>query len=461
MNGSEGQAVSIASVDLRLDGWANILSGLGMMGHDPKRHTTYLGAEVIPSETLANMYRTDGFARKIVDRPVFDMLREGFSVVVTEPGEAEGETNTAEAAGVVSYLDGINWKSQVGEFLQWDRLYGAALLIVGANDGGKLEDPLKSESIKTIEFLRVVDASSYDRTQDLETDAQSPRFGQPKTYKVNPNTAKEYTVHYSRAYELRGLKVPPNSGGTKAPNGAGDSVLQACFAALRGLGMTYSNTESIVDEFVVSVMTVKGLTGMVGTGRESVVLARLKLMDLARSLINTRLIDSDEKYDRTSTGVAGLSDILEREAERVSAVSGIPVRILMGKQSGGLNNTGDAETRDYYDHVDALREERAAPVLEWLTVLTFSAKDGPTKGSVPDDWALSFPPLWQMDDKEKAEVYKTMADGDAAYLDRGVLTSAEVATSRFTDDGYSLETSLMVPREIPEPDDGTGAGGDE
>jgi len=433
----------------RLDGWANLLTGLGMAGHDKKKHVTYRGDEVQDADTLANLYRTDGFAQKVVDRPVFDMLREGFRVEVTEPGEADGETQTAEAGGVLTYLDALAWKSKVGEFLRWDRLYGGALLIVGANDGRTLESPIGPD-VRTIEFLRILDINAYDREQGLVKDPASPRYLEPEYYVVNPGAPTEYKVHHTRALELRGVKVPPNVRGSYKPaRGAGDSVLQANFAALRGLGVVYSDTESILDDFVTTVLTVKGLQGMIAAGKERQVLERLKLMDLARAIINTQLLDENEQFSKVTSSVAGLAELIDRFAERLSAVSGIPYRILMGKQEGGLNNKGEGETRDYYDHIDAMRDERLSPVAEWLTELVFRASDGPTNGKVPADWSITFPPLWQQSDEEKSKVYLSMAQGDSLYIDRGVLSAAEVASSRFGGDGYSLDTTLQTERTLP------------
>lgn len=421
------------------DGWANVLTGLGMKSRDKKTRATYLLDVNIDKQELANLYRKDGFARKVVDRPVFDMVREGFEV-----------KNDADQV-VLGYLKDLKWKHHISRVLKWDRLYGGALLIVGAQDGQKLDKPLNRRNLRKIEFLRVVDAYSYDRTRNLEQDPQNPRFGKPNSYLVNAgDPTKGYEVHYTRAFEYMGLAIPPGSSDMdRGKNAGGDSVLQGCYESLRALGVMYSNVESILDDFVTTVMTMKGLQGMIASGQESRILSRMHIMDMAKSIINTVLLDENEEFTKQTSSVGGLPDLIDRAAERLSAVSNIPSRILMGKQLGGLNNQGEAETRDWYDYVSSLQEDYLQPCLEWLVGLVMACREGPTRGREIDGWGIVFNPLWQLSDKEVAEIHKTQADADAVYIDIGVLQPAEVALSRFGQDEYSLDTMMLAERVAP------------
>ncbi len=60
------------------------------------------------------------------------------------------------------------------------------------------------------------------------------------------------------------------------------------------------------------------------------------------------------------------------------------------------------------------------------------------------NWSVKPRPLWQLTEKEKAETRKIQADTDAVYLDRQVLKSTEVRSSRFGGDTYSSETVLSA-----------------
>jgi len=86
-------------------------------------------------------------------------------------------------------------------------------------------------------------------------------------------------------------------------------------------------------------------------------------------------------------------------------------------------------------------------VLAFLRVLARSL------GIAVDGLDVTFPPLWSMSDKEQAELRKTVADTDVAYINAGVLLPEEVALSRFGSGTWSAETTvdLDVPRDAAPP----------
>ena len=85
------------------------------------------------------------------------------------------------------------------------------------------------------------------------------------------------------------------------------------------------------------------------------------------------------------------------------------------------------------------------------------ATDGPTKGQVLPDLSFVFNSLWQMDDKERAEIEKIVAEKDAIYYNINVLTENEIANNRYGGATYSQDTVLDdIERDDmniePEPD---------
>ena len=76
----------------------------------------------------------------------------------------------------------------------------------------------------------------------------------------------------------------------------------------------------------------------------------------------------------------------------------------------------------------------------------FLSKDGPTNGAEPDDWSLKFRPLYQLTEKEKAELRLTQSKTDLGYIDTGVVSEDEIAYSRFGGGEYSSETILDLEK---------------
>src|SRR5690606_23610336 len=60
-----------------------------------------------------------------------------------------------------------------------------------------------------------------------------------------------------------------------------------------------------------------------------------------------------------------------------------------------------------------------------------------------EELGIKWRPMWQMTDKENAELRKMVADTDNLYYNMGALDPSEIRNSRFAnEDGYSMETEL-------------------
>ena len=94
----------------------------------------------------------------------------------------------------------------------------------------------------------------------------------------------------------------------------------------------------------------------------------------------------------------------------------------------------------WYDFVDSQRQEYLAPKILNLTRKL-------NRGAI-ESLEIEFEPLWQLDEKEEADVRVKVSQADAVYLDRGVLDPAEVAVSRFGQGGFSMETKLDVSTRV-------------
>ena len=70
-------------------------------------------------------------------------------------------------------------------------------------------------------------------------------------------------------------------------------------------------------------------------------------------------------------------------------------------------------------------------------------------GEVRDDVRYTWPSLWEMTEREKAEVNKIKADTDAIYLDRYTVDQEEARSALSTDENSRY--AGIVPEEVPEP----------
>jgi phage-related protein (TIGR01555 family) len=161
-------------------------------------------------------------------------------------------------------------------------------------------------------------------------------------------------------------------------------------------------------------------------------------------MTNTVLIDSKEKFERITTPMSGLPEMLDRFCNRLAAATKTPVTLLMGQAPAGLNATGKADMQFFADQVRAEQKKKMRRQLTRIIKLLFLAKNGPTKGVAPEKWSIKFNPLTQLSPLEEATMRYTVAQTDGIYIDKQVTLAEEVAKSRFGGDGYSMETKVNL-----------------
>ena len=175
---------------------------------------------------------------------------------------------------------------------------------------------------------------------------------------------------------------------------------------------------------------------------DETVLKRLNILNMTKSVMNTAIVDANEVYEKQTTNVSGIPEVLDRFMLALSAVTRIPVSLLFGRSHTGLNATGDNEVRNFYDAVKQEQEHKLRPCLEKLMRYIMLSKDGPFNGVEPENWSLQFIPLWQNTEEQEAIVRRTIAETDVMYINAGVLDPSEVAISRFGGNKWSRETEI-------------------
>jgi phage-related protein (TIGR01555 family) len=410
----------------RADGWANVFTGMGIRNRDKTVATKAAPAQLISTQEATSVYVGGGLGRRIVDLPAETMTREWLEVETEDK-----ETGKA----ITARLDELNAKEAITNAVRWSRLYGGALVIIGFDDGAEsLAEPLNEATIRNVTFLHTFDRTEVNHNATvLYREPTSPRYGLPEIYTINPAGGSMFTVHESRVLRFEGDPLPRQAWRENQCWGA--SVLQSCIDALKQTGTGYHAALTIMTEFILGVLTVKDLGDLIqsDSGNEAL-MSRLNILDMSKSNLNTIVVDVDEKFERQSATVTGMADLMDRFIRHLSAVSGIPVNVLMGQSPAGLNATGDSDIRNWYDCIKAEQEDRILPAANKLVRFLLISKEGPTRGKEPADWRVVFRPLWQMTAKECAEIDKIKTES-AVLLVESAIADVDEARKMFTADG--------------------------
>ena len=425
--------VKTKNTEFKTDGWMNILSGLGVPGRDKTASTVFRACPQFGWCELDQLYRADGLTKRIIDIVSAEMIRQGWEV----DGDPEGL--------LVSKFEEMNLYAKLTNLIQWARLYGGGLIVMGIADGRELDQPVNINNIEAVTWLHVFDRWQTQILFEYMTlDLNDQNYGYPTLYQITDyRTGAVFNVHHSRVLRMDWSILPPRD--RNFNQGWGDSVILSIYDELKNYGSAFANTSAIMQDFVNGILKIPGLSQSLASNcNDSAILKRLDFANLSKSVAQMMVLDGEEVYEKLSTNVGGLSDLLDRFMLSLSSVTGIPVTLLFGRSPGGLNATGDSDVRNFYDMIKQYQELKLKPILEKLTLYIFKSKTGPTKGLEPENWSIQFAPLWQNTEEQEANVRRTVAETDAIYIDRGVLDPNEVAISRFGGDRWSMNTLIDI-----------------
>lgn len=428
-----------------LDGLKNIVANLNT-SRDKASHSTYEEVTV-DDEQLVAMYRTSAIAKKIVDLPAEDSLREWREWYATKEQ--------------ISLLEGeekrLGKQAAYTKASKRARLFGGAAIFIGTGDND-LEKPLDPERIAKggIKYLTVLSRHSL-MAGLLGTDPREPTYGKPIDYQMSTEFAI-LTIHPSRLVIFHGSELPDERySGSRL--GWSDPVLQSVLTSVRNLDATVANVASLVFEAKVDVVGINGFNEGLRSGGhayEQLVLTRAALTAQGKGVNGTMVMDALDTYTQKSASFATLPDIMDRFMQLTSAASSIPMTLLFGMSAGGLNATGESDTRGYYDRVKVLQTLQITPASNILDeCLIHSAL-----GSRPPEVHYNWRPLWQPTTKERAETGKLVADtfkivSDLEVLDPEVI--AEALVNGLTENGLAtgLESGVVESdNDVPDGDQG-------
>lgn len=388
------------SLEERNDSWQNFLTGLGSK-RDKASYTHLLPNNNISPEYLEQLYLNDDMAARIIELLPYEMLRQGFSV--------NGENNP-----------NLELKEHLFDALVKARLFGAAFIFLGLDDGLNQSQPTNLSRLKNLKFINVISAKELT-IKSLYKDALCANFGHPELYEL---IQSKELIHESRLvpfYAMRPLNpriFPP-------------SVLQRLYPVLQQFHSSWQATAHLMNDAAQAVFKLKGLHSAMSSNRSQDLLKRMELVDMSRSVSRSILLDAeDEDFRRDTYGFSGIPEILEKMTLRLAAAARIPVSLLMGQAPAGLNATGDSDIRFFYDQVKA-EQEALKPKIERIYKISTKNENA--------SYAIEFPALWQLTDKEQAELRRIEAEIDRVYLQEGVILPEEVALRRFKDSSFGID----------------------
>lgn len=428
----------------REDGpWLNAISALGS-SRDSSSYNKASPVRYFSELELTDIYIGDGFARRIVDVTATDMTRAGFSIEVEGKDESEEESAYVP---VMVRLEELHANERLTDALKLEAIFGGAMIVMGIKDGGDLAEPLNDRAVQDIEFLRVYDRYHVSRMEKY-TDPADMRYGETKTYLVSPSNATPYLVHESRCLIFPGEFVPESM--RDLQDGWGVSALAKCWYQLQRLGVSHQWAEKLLEKSQQGVAKFSGLSQqLMAPGGQQAVINRLNMLDMSRNAINSIAIDALDDYTVTSNSFSGVPDILDRFAQALSAVTGMPKTLLMGEQAKGLNNSQSGDLQNWYSSIEQKQRTQLLQPIDRLVTLLSIAKGLPDQNYLIEFEGLDIPDEKTEAETEKleAEKEKIKADTAAVYVTAGALDPSELRQTLIDEGKYVMDASIQIMQE--------------
>lgn len=429
----------------REDGYVNLLNKYGT-SQDNSEAYQFEREPIIPDMQLTGLYEGNGLFSKIIDTPAEEALKHGFDLNLK---------NDEVNAFVEEALDELEWEEKAATAIKWARLYGGALIVMLINDGGGLEQPVNWQNVKSIDELRVYeraivqpDYSSLYR-QDYGGKGEGNRvskFGQPEFYYVS-SLYGSFRVHESRCLVFRNGVLPEQTSNS-IYRFWGMPEYVRIRRALRETVTAHTDSVKLLERSVQAIYSMKGLATLLTTDDgENQVLKRLNVIDTARGILNSLVIDADgENYDFKTFQFSGVKDVIDATCNMLSALTNIPQTILFGRSPAGMNATGTSDFESYYNFVEKIQRLMLKRNLRTLLDVIFRA--GIASGAVEEepDYKLEFNPLWSLSDTKQAAVDQTKAQTAQikaqtaqVYVDMQALDPTEVRKRLASDEEFDVE----------------------
>lgn len=447
---------------IRYDGLANALTALGDPDVDTRKVTTRSAPVQRTVFELEGEFAESWMANKEVSAIPAAMYRPGFTLTNVKPA-------TLDVSGVQSILEGEQKVGANGQIdrqrgLLWyawqnteqgNKLGGSALLVI-VDDGLDPIEPLDTRRIQRVVGWEVLDRYEISPWLGSGLNSEPEYYVLTDVLRHSTSALKlqpGHIIHRSRLWINPGKLLSRRE--MRARGWWGASVLELNWEPRRGAEeslqylLTYMDRASWLHMQIAELNELLKMKDSDGVAiGESAVRTRMKTMRMCTRTFGIAVTDGGkqgvtnqaeqisipgraaDKLESVGESVGSLPEIEARARENWQAGWGAPKSIAFGDGTNGLrggDNKGDQQTWEGMRR-DGLQDGGIEQV-NWMLLITFAAKEGPTGGVIPD-WTLEPKPLYVATPAEKAAEQKLVADADHVRIADGVVDADEVREQR-------------------------------
>lgn len=345
-------------------------------------------------------YKRQDIAKAIIDRPVKASWKGHIEVI-----EDIDERLTPFEKKWKELFFKLKLKSI---FIRADKLTGLgrySVILLGLNDVKTLEDfrkpVLKNKNLDLLYVKPISEKNAKINTFDINVNSE--RFGLPETYSIETSdgsATKTVTVHYSRVVHLVEDLEENDVYGTPRLEVVYNRLIDlekivGGDAEMFWRGARPGYTGEVSSDYQMSDEAYEDLQNQIQEFEDN----------LRRVLINEGV-----KYDALEQQIADPLPHIDGQIQMISAVTGIPKRILIGSERGELSSAQDKQ--EWISYIISRREEQNEPMIlrpfiDKLIEIGVLPK--------PVTYKIMWDKVFSLSDKEKVDVGAKRAEAVKDY----------------------------------------------
>ncbi len=372
---------------------------------------------------LITLFRNHWISRRIVETPAIDMIRAWPRLT--------SDIDPKQITKLDRVIRRTGTKAQLQTALTWARLFGGAgcLMVIDGREH-ELDQPLDLDSVPLGGFKGLC---AFDRWAGIQpegeicTDPSRPTdFNRPEFYNVTPTGGSSFKVHASRILRFLGPEVPTPE--REAQSWWGISVLEPIYEDIKKYDNMSWNILSLTFRANILGMKFPDLAALLsgrGASQNSSQGGEQRMSAVNHLISNQSLVPlpADGGIESTQYSFGGLADVFQLFQLALSGGSQIPVTRLWGRTYSGLGASREQDEMLYEEKIASDQSSQLVPQLEKLYPVVCMSEIG----EVPDDLDLICPSIRTLDEKEKSDLAKSVADTVTVYLNSGIMSPRTVA----------------------------------
>ena len=393
-------------------------------------------------------YMTSWEARKLVDIPIQDALREQVEIAGIDE-----ETSLK----LMDAYEAFDADRQLRRALIQERLLGGSLILGVFNrpENEEVSTRLRPSAIERGDLLalNVVDVSMLQRPVWIQ-DPFDPDFD-----RLGEISIQGVTTHTSRMIVFDGQSLLSRNrqvlmGTTRVnPVGFGESVLAPLYDLLIRVTGTQQGAYHLVNLASCLIIGVKDLRALKAVNNKA--LEKLEEIQEMLSMYRGAIVDGEDvEFCNYSATFGSVPELVMTFMQLLSAASDIPATRFLGQAPGGLNATGQADLENYYNNIRAWQQQHLKraqrKLFDWLGAHLWGWKEWQRRS---EKLELKYKPLWNISAVEQANVDNTYVQAINTLVQAGIIDAPSAVEELKKRDLFKGEVAPGDPLALDGGDD--------